>query len=85
MISFREAIEILSDGQPRFFISSAAYGTANGTLTPQSQALFIHNLSLPKVSSRSAARAAVHLLSGYKVMPAQCPRSSTICTVCSSA
>ena len=32
---------------PRCRISSAARGTASGTLTPQSQALFIHNRSAP--------------------------------------
>ena len=43
---------------------SAARGTASGTLTPQSHALFIHNRSGPYISIMSIARAAVHLDSG---------------------
>ncbi len=32
---------------PRFFISNAVFGTASGSLTPQSHALFIQSRSLP--------------------------------------
>ena len=38
---------IAPGGCPRFLISSAAFGTASGSLTPQSQALFIQSFSRP--------------------------------------
>ena len=58
---------------PRRRISQAVRGTASGTLGPQSQAASHQSRSLPKRSIMSIARAGEHLLSGYKVMPPQCP------------
>ena len=53
------------------------FGTAMGSLMPQSQAEFIQMRSRPQISSMSTARGGEDLESGYSVMPAQKPRSST--------
>ena len=55
---------IASALQPRRRISSAVLGMANGTLSPQSQAEFIHSRSLPCRSRMSTARAGVHFEMG---------------------
>jgi hypothetical protein len=80
----KEIAAIVRGEWPRRRISCCALGTANGSLWPQSPAELIHSRSVPYCSMMSAARCGVHLVSGYSVIPAQNPWSSTSFTVCSS-
>ena len=62
---------------PRLRISIIKSGTAVGFEGPQSPAELTISRSGPYISTISAARSGVHLLTGYKVIPAQKPASNT--------
>ena len=59
-------------------------GTASGSDLPQSPAELTMMRSVPTISMMSTARAGVHFVVGYSVMPHQKPPSSASRTVCSS-